>query len=149
MFAWGSSPVVLTNENRYYVSFIDTSSRFKWLFPISQKSNVMNEFLKFQTMVKRLFNTKIKSVQADWGVNIFLSTNFSNQLALIMSSHSSATRLYWEKTSSYYWYHSRTPLWQWCSQKFLGWGVSNVLLPHQLPANSYSATFISLSETIW
>jgi len=79
---WGPSPVLSINGNRYYVSFIDAFSKFTWLFPISHKSKVLNVFLKFQIMVERLFNTKIKNVQTDWGVNTVLSTNFSNQLAL-------------------------------------------------------------------
>jgi hypothetical protein len=78
---WGPSPIFSINGNRYYVSFIDAFSKFTWLFPISHKSEVMNVFLKFQLMVEWLFNTKIKSVQTDWGVNTALSTSFSNPLA--------------------------------------------------------------------
>jgi len=37
------------------------------MYPISSKSDVMPVFLKFQTMVERLLNTKIKSVKSDWG----------------------------------------------------------------------------------
>jgi hypothetical protein len=46
---------------------VDAFSRFTWVYPISSKSDVMPVFLKFQTMVERLLNTKIKSVQSDWG----------------------------------------------------------------------------------
>jgi len=78
---WGPSPVLSINGNRYYVSFIDAFSKFTWLFPISHKSEVMNVFLKFQLMVEWLFNTKIKSVQTDWGVNTVPSTSSFNPLA--------------------------------------------------------------------
>jgi len=44
-------------------------------------------FIKFQTMVERLLNTKIKSVQTDWGANITTSTNIFNQSILFIVSH--------------------------------------------------------------
>ncbi|KAL4035670.1 hypothetical protein IC575_004375 [Cucumis melo] len=31
---WGPSPIISSNGNRYYVSFIDKFSKFTWLFPI-------------------------------------------------------------------------------------------------------------------
>jgi hypothetical protein len=64
---WGPSPVVSSNGNKYYVSFVDAFSRFTWLFPIQCKSDVFFVFLQSQSMVERLFNTKIKQIQTDWG----------------------------------------------------------------------------------
>jgi hypothetical protein len=64
---WGPSPTLSMNGNRYYVSFIDAFSRYTWVFPIQSKSDVQPTFLKFQVMIERFLNTKIKSVQIDWG----------------------------------------------------------------------------------
>jgi len=64
---WGASPTLSLKGNRYYVSFVDAFSRFTWVYPMQSKSEVMPIFLKFQTMVERLLNAKIKSVQIDWG----------------------------------------------------------------------------------
>lgn len=64
---WGPSPPLSINGNRDYVSVIDTFSRFTWVFPIQSKSDGMPMFLKFQAMVARLLNSKIESVQIDWG----------------------------------------------------------------------------------
>jgi len=64
---WGPSPTLSINGNRYYVLFIDAFSRYTWVFAIQSKSDVMPTFLKFQVMVERLLNSKIKSVQSDWG----------------------------------------------------------------------------------
>jgi hypothetical protein len=55
------------NGNRFYVSFIDAYSRYTWFYPIQAKFDVMPTFLQFQTMVERLLNSKIISVQSDWG----------------------------------------------------------------------------------
>jgi hypothetical protein len=64
---WGPSPTLSFNGNRYYVSFIDAFSRYTWVFAIQSKSDVMSTFLQFQIMIERLLNSKIKSVQSDWG----------------------------------------------------------------------------------
>jgi hypothetical protein len=64
---WGPSPSISINGNRFYVSFVDAFSRFTWVYPIQAKSDVMQVFIKFQSMVERLLNEKIKSVQIDWG----------------------------------------------------------------------------------
>jgi len=46
---------------------VDAFSRFTWVYPIQSKFDVMPVFLKFQLMVERLLNAKIKFVQIDWG----------------------------------------------------------------------------------
>jgi hypothetical protein len=50
-----------------FVSFVDAFSRFTWVYPIQAKSDDIQVFIKFQSMVERLLNAKIKSVQTDWG----------------------------------------------------------------------------------
>jgi hypothetical protein len=60
---WGPSPVVSSNGNKNYVTFVDAFSRFTWLFPIQCKSDVFSVFKKFLLVVKRLFNTKIQQFQ--------------------------------------------------------------------------------------
>jgi transposase InsO family protein len=77
---WGPSPFLSINGNKFYVSFIDDFSKFTWLYPITAKSDVISIFQKFQLHVERFFNTKIKSLQSDWGgefqkLNPFLARN--------------------------------------------------------------------------
>jgi hypothetical protein len=57
---WGPSPTLSTNGNRYYVSFMDALTRFTWIYPIQSKYDVMSVFIKFQIMIERLLNDKIK-----------------------------------------------------------------------------------------
>lgn len=64
---WGPSPVVSHIGNKYYVTFIDAFSRFTWPYPIQCKYDVYPTFMKFQALVERQFDTKIKSLQSDWG----------------------------------------------------------------------------------
>jgi hypothetical protein len=83
IYIWGPSPVVSSNGNKYYVSFIDAFSRFTWLFPIQCKYNVLSVFHKFHTMVERLFNTKTKQVQTDWGGEFRSLTTFFHKLGIV------------------------------------------------------------------
>jgi len=64
---WGPSPIMSTNGNKYYVSFVDHFNKYTYLFPILAKSSVMQIFCSFQKLVECQFNCKIKSIQTDWG----------------------------------------------------------------------------------
>jgi transposase InsO family protein len=64
---WGPSPICSQHGFKYYVSFLDVSSRYTWLYPMTKKSDAFNIFLQFQKYVERFFNTPIKLVQSDWG----------------------------------------------------------------------------------
>jgi hypothetical protein len=52
---------------KYYVGFIDDSSRFTWIYLIHHKSEVFKFFKEFQCLVERMFNRKIIPMQTDWG----------------------------------------------------------------------------------
>jgi hypothetical protein len=77
------SPVFSIHGNHYYVSFIDAFSKYTWLFPIHCKSHVYAIFLQFQSMVKRLFNLKIKCIQLI-GVGNFDLSPFLKRLELFI-----------------------------------------------------------------
>jgi hypothetical protein len=49
------------------VSFIDDFSKFTWVYLLKHKSEVFHKFQEFQTLVERLFDRKIISMQTDWG----------------------------------------------------------------------------------
>jgi histone deacetylase 1/2 len=65
---WGPAQTSVSGHT-YYVSFVDSYSRFTWLYLLKRKSDVFDIFLKFQTHVERLLNRKILRVQSDWGEN--------------------------------------------------------------------------------
>ncbi|KAG8489057.1 hypothetical protein CXB51_017047 [Gossypium anomalum] len=63
---WG--PAVVPYEgNLYYVSFVDMTSRFTWVYLINRKSQVVDCFGQFQKMVQTQFGKCIKKFQSDWG----------------------------------------------------------------------------------
>jgi transposase InsO family protein len=70
-----TSPVVSIGGCKFYVVFIDDYSRFAWLFPLKQKSDVLTCFIKFKCLVENLFSYKIKQLQTDNGGE-YVSKNF-------------------------------------------------------------------------
>jgi hypothetical protein len=48
---WGPSPFCV-GRNRFYVSFIDDYSKFVWLYPLKNKSEVFQKFNEFQNLVE-------------------------------------------------------------------------------------------------
>jgi histone deacetylase 1/2 len=63
---WGPA-IVSAGGYKYYVSFIDSYSRFTWLFLLKRKSDVTQAFLQFQAKVERQLQRKIINFQSDWG----------------------------------------------------------------------------------
>ncbi|KAG8475410.1 hypothetical protein CXB51_032233 [Gossypium anomalum] len=63
---WGSASVPC-EENLYYVSFIDMTSHFTWVYLVRRKSQAIDCFGHFQKMVFTQFGKTIKQFQSDWG----------------------------------------------------------------------------------
>ena len=62
-----SSPVISNENFRYYVLFVDDYSRYSWIFPMKNKSEVFEIFVKFKATVENMFNLAIKTFQCDEG----------------------------------------------------------------------------------
>ncbi|KAG8484033.1 hypothetical protein CXB51_023002 [Gossypium anomalum] len=63
---WGLASVPCEG-NLYYVSFIDMTSRFTWVYLVRCKSQAIDCFGQFQKMVFTQFGKTIKQFQSDWG----------------------------------------------------------------------------------
>ncbi|KAL5856594.1 hypothetical protein ACOSQ3_004052 [Xanthoceras sorbifolium] len=57
---WGPAPMQSVEGYHYYIVFVDSYSRFTWLYPIKLKSDVLHIFLKFKVFVELQLNHKIK-----------------------------------------------------------------------------------------
>lgn len=67
---------------RYYVLFIDDCTKYTWLFPMKNKSEVSSHFQRFVIYIQNQFSTTIKCFRSDGGgeyksksVTEFLATN--------------------------------------------------------------------------
>jgi histone deacetylase 1/2 len=63
---WDPAPTSVGRHD-YYVSFIDDYSKFTWIYLLKKKSDAYFAFVNFQNLVERKLNTKILTVQSDWG----------------------------------------------------------------------------------
>lgn len=58
---WGPAPISYVSGFKYYVHFLDDYSRFTWIYPLKQKSDVLQAFIQFKNLVENQFNKKIKA----------------------------------------------------------------------------------------
>lgn len=64
---WGPSSIKSFNGCSYFMHFMDSYSRYTWIYFLKTKSKAFDTFLKFKFMVELQFNTKIKTIQSNGG----------------------------------------------------------------------------------
>ena len=64
---WESSPVAFLGGLRYYITFIDDSSRKVWVHFLKNKSDVFETFKKWKAMVGTEICLKLKCLRSDNG----------------------------------------------------------------------------------
>ncbi|XP_028054801.1 uncharacterized protein LOC114259005 [Camellia sinensis] len=52
---------------KYYVLFIDESSKFTWVYPLCYKSEVFAKFMEFKVFVENQFETTLENFRTDGG----------------------------------------------------------------------------------
>nr|BAA78425.1 polyprotein [Arabidopsis thaliana]BAK41505.1 polyprotein [Arabidopsis thaliana]BAK41506.1 polyprotein [Arabidopsis thaliana]BAK41508.1 polyprotein [Arabidopsis thaliana]BAK41509.1 polyprotein [Arabidopsis thaliana] len=62
-----SSPILSHDNYRYYVIFVDHFTRYTWLYPLKQKSQVKETFITFKNLVENRFQTRIGTFYSDNG----------------------------------------------------------------------------------
>ena len=76
---WGPAKTSTIGGNRYFVTFIDNSSNYGWIYCFNSRTELLNIYLKFESMVQTLFNKKIKDLRSDNGGE-YISNNFEKHL---------------------------------------------------------------------
>lgn len=72
-------PLFSPSSFKFYVTFIDNFSRFTWLYPIANKFDVFNSFIRFRLLVEKQFAYPIKRLQTDNGGE-YISSLFTRYL---------------------------------------------------------------------
>ena len=63
---WG--PTITSSDGyRYYVIFVDHFTRYIWLYPLKNKSDVKDTFILFKNIVEKFFRRSIISLYSDNG----------------------------------------------------------------------------------
>lgn len=65
--SWGPVPFKSNSGFSYYITFVDSCTRFTWTNLLKAKSKALNAFKLFQSLTETQFDTKIKAVQTNWG----------------------------------------------------------------------------------
>lgn len=67
----------MSNTNfRFYIHFIDDYSRYTWIYPLRAKSEALQAFVQFKSLVENLFERKIKTLHTDGGGEYQAFTRF-------------------------------------------------------------------------
>ena len=64
---WGPSLVASLGGSRYYITFIDDSSKKVWVYFLKNKYNVFETSKKWKAMVKAETSLKVKRLRSDNG----------------------------------------------------------------------------------
>ncbi|KAL5825807.1 hypothetical protein ACOSQ3_021870 [Xanthoceras sorbifolium] len=64
---WGPAPISSSQGYKYFVNFINFHTRYTWIYPLREKSEVISVFKLFKTAAELLFDRKLKCFQSDWG----------------------------------------------------------------------------------
>ena len=75
---------------KYFVTFIDDFSRKIFLYPIKEKSDVYNEFIKFKNLVENQHSRKIKILRTDNGTE-YCNNKFKSFLTNCGIIHQTST----------------------------------------------------------
>lgn len=71
------SPVLSSQNYKYYLVLVDHFTRYCWMYPLKAKSEVKNHFIAFKSLVETRFQTKIQTLYSDNGGGISCSPRFS------------------------------------------------------------------------
>ncbi|CAH9070987.1 unnamed protein product [Cuscuta europaea] len=86
---WGASRVSTLKGKRWFVTIIDDHTRVTWVFLLKEKSEIEEVFKQFYSMIQTQFNTNIKIVRSDNGLEYFskkLNTFFAEKGIIHQSS---------------------------------------------------------------
>ncbi|GAU37351.1 hypothetical protein TSUD_395330 [Trifolium subterraneum] len=79
---WGPSPVISYYGYSYYITFVDTFTKFTWIYFLKTKGDALKAFSQFLALVQNQFQTSIKALQSDWGGEFRPFTALLNELGI-------------------------------------------------------------------
>ncbi|KAJ0495991.1 putative RNA-directed DNA polymerase [Helianthus annuus] len=67
---WGPAPIIGGQNFRFFVLFVDDCTRMTWVYFLKNKSEVIDKFIIFHTMIQTQFQTNIQIFRSDNGGNL-------------------------------------------------------------------------------
>lgn len=62
-----TSPITSVDNYKYYLILVDHHTRYSWLYPLKQKSQVKETFVTFKALVENHFKSRIGTLYSDNG----------------------------------------------------------------------------------
>ncbi|KAK2412680.1 putative mitochondrial protein [Trifolium repens] len=67
----------------YYITFVDTFTKYTWVYFLKSKADALTAFSQFLSLVQNQFQASIKALQSDWGGEFRPFTKLLNELGII------------------------------------------------------------------
>jgi histone deacetylase 1/2 len=67
---WGPAPFVSYYGYNYYITFVDTFTKYTWIYFLKIKADALKAFTQFFALIQTQFQATIKALQYDWGGRI-------------------------------------------------------------------------------
>jgi histone deacetylase 1/2 len=80
---WGPAPFVSYYGYSYYITFVDTFTKYTWIYFLKSKADALKAFKQFLALVQNQFNASIKALQSDWGGEFRPFTALLNDLGIV------------------------------------------------------------------
>jgi hypothetical protein len=72
---WGPAPCISVDGYKYYTIFVDECTRYCWLFPLVNKSDLFSTFVAFHSYLVTQHSATVKTLQTDGGGGIHLQSS--------------------------------------------------------------------------
>ncbi|GAU26016.1 hypothetical protein TSUD_64040 [Trifolium subterraneum] len=79
---WGPAPFASYYGYNYYITFVDTYTKYTWIYFLNTKADALKAFNQFLTLIQTQFQATIKAVQSDWGGEFRPFTALLNTLGI-------------------------------------------------------------------
>ncbi|PNX89556.1 retrovirus-related Pol polyprotein from transposon TNT 1-94, partial [Trifolium pratense] len=79
---WGPAPFKSYYGYNYYITFVDTYTKYTWFYLLNQKSDALKAFTQFLKLIQNQYQTSVKAVQSDWGGEFRPFTAMLNTLGI-------------------------------------------------------------------
>jgi histone deacetylase 1/2 len=80
---WGPAPFVSSAGYNYYISFVDTFTKYTWIYFLKSKSDALQAVKLFLALVQTQFNVTVKAIQSDWGGEFRPFTSLLSSLGIV------------------------------------------------------------------
>ena len=84
---WGPCATLSFNGHKYFLTIVDDHTRFVWIFPMIYRAETQTKLKNFVSWIERQFDTKVKSIRSDNGVEILMQIFYDSTKIVHQTSY--------------------------------------------------------------